>query len=228
MWLNWRPKYHLGKIAWEPKWTDGEPEQKQTLVALAGTEVSPPSGYANGLAGEPEAQVATATLEITEHSPPFGSVSAVADRAVTIVRLSGTARSTPAGAVASRSFAAPDVTEAQAIQLARRIPPVRQPDDSEQLVAFDFRAYLFAGETITKATVSGAVPGFEAGEPSPRRVLLGPPGIAGRLVAQWIGGGTPGVRYLITCTVETSTGRRLERSYSMRVLGKWRTSPRVV
>lgn len=73
--------------------------------------------------------------------------------------------------------------------------------------AFDWTAWLAAGETITAATVSIIPDGLT------KRTVA----VNGGKVTAWLGGGQYDVEHQVTCHIETSQGRVDDRSIKIRV-----------
>lgn len=73
--------------------------------------------------------------------------------------------------------------------------------------AFDFTAWLAAGETIATAGIT-----------VPNGITLSTPAsINGGVVVFWLSGGTSMQSYLITCLISTSAGRTDSRSFTLSV-----------
>lgn len=78
----------------------------------------------------------------------------------------------------------------------------------EQLtVEFDMLSRLKVGETLATAAVSASV--WSGTDATPSVIVSGLPTISGSLVQQKIIGGLPGVIYLISCAVRSSSNNIL-------------------
>jgi hypothetical protein len=95
---------------------------------------------------------------------------------------------------------------------------------TEQLtVEFDMLSRLKVGETVATAAVSATV--WSGTDAFPSTIISGLPTITGSLVGQKIVGGLPGVIYLVSCAVRSSSNNILINEAKLAVRPSSATTP---